>query len=90
MMTDDRKKTEGGAWPNEGEGSRSGARAYDQASEKFAKSGKVEGKAREARQAIDGPEGKELERAEAEGKRHAKGEDPALNRKDPAAKPSKP
>jgi hypothetical protein len=89
-MADDRKKTEGGASPNEGEGSRSGARAYDQASEKFAKSGKVEGKAREARQAIDGPEGKELERAEAEGKRHAKGEDPALNRKDPAAKLAKP
>jgi hypothetical protein len=84
-MTEDRKKT-GGAWPNEGEGSRSGARAYDQASEKFAKSGKVDEKAREARQAIDGPEGKELERAEAEGKRHAKGEDPALNRKGAAPK----
>jgi hypothetical protein len=79
-MTEDRKKT-GGAWPNEGEGSRSGARAYDEASEKFAKSGKVDEKAREARQAVDGLEGKELERAEAEGKRHAKGEDPALSRK---------
>jgi hypothetical protein len=79
-MTDDRKKQEG-AWPNEGEGSRSGARAYDEAAEKFAKSGKVEGKAREARAAIDGPEGKDLARAEAEGKRHAKGEDPALKRK---------
>jgi hypothetical protein len=84
-MTEDRKKT-GGAWPNEGEGSRSGARAYDEASEKFAKSGKVDEKAREARQAVDGPEGKELERAEAEGKRHAKGEDPALSRKGAAPK----
>ena len=84
-MTEDRKQT-GGAWPNEGEGSRSGARAYDQASEKFAKSGKVDEKAREARQAVDGPEGKELERAEAEGKRHAKGEDPALKRKGAAPK----
>lgn len=87
-MAEDRKNTRGketgGAWPNEGEGSRSGARAYDQASEKFAKSGKVDEKAHEARQAVDGPEGKELERAEAEGKRHAKGEDPALNRKGPA------
>ena len=38
-MADDRKKTSGkdagGAWQNEGEGSRSGARAYDQATEKF-------------------------------------------------------
>jgi hypothetical protein len=84
-VTEDRKKT-GGAWPNEGEGSRSGARAYDEASEKFAKSGKVDEKAREARQAVDGPEGKQLERAEAEGKRHAKGEDPALNRKCAAPK----
>jgi hypothetical protein len=86
-MTDDRKpedrKNTGGAWPNEGEGSRSGARAYDQATEKFAKSGKVEKKAREARQAVDSPEGKDLERAEVQGKSHAKGEDPTLNRKGP-------
>jgi hypothetical protein len=90
-MAEDRKKTSGkdagGAWPNEGEGSRSGARAYDQATEKFARSGKVDEKAREARQAVDSPEGKELERAEAEGKRHGKGEDPALNRKGPTTKP---
>jgi hypothetical protein len=79
MMTEDRKNA-GGAWPNEGEGSRSGARAYDEAAEKFAKSGKVEEKARAARQAVDSAEGKELERAEAEGKRHAKGEDPALGK----------
>jgi hypothetical protein len=91
-MADDRKKTSGkdagGAWPNEGEGSRSGARAYDEATEKFAKSGKVAEKAREARQAVDGPEGKDLERAEAEGKRHGKGEDPALNRKGSTSKSS--
>jgi hypothetical protein len=86
MMTEDRKK-EGGAWPNEGEGSRSGARAYDKAAEKFAKSGKVEEKARAARQAVDGPEGKELERAAAEGKSHAKGEDPLLGRTAERAKP---
>jgi hypothetical protein len=83
-MTDDRKKAggdkAGGAWPNEGEGSRSGGRGYDEGAEKFAKSGKVEQKAREARQAVDSPEDKELERAEAEGRRHAKGEDPALDR----------
>jgi hypothetical protein len=77
-MTEDRKDS-GGAQRNEGEGSRTAAREYDRAAEKFAKSGKVEGKAREARDAIDSPEGRELERAEAEGRRHAKGEDPAVN-----------
>jgi hypothetical protein len=91
-MTDDRKKTgaekAGGARPNEGEGSRSGARAYDEGTEKFAKSGKVEQKAREARQAVDSSEDKELQAAETEGRRHAKGEDPALNqRKGTTAKP---
>jgi hypothetical protein len=84
-MAEDRKNTSGkdagGAWPNEGEGSRTGARTYDQATEKFTRSGKVAEKAREARQAVDSPEGKELERAEAEGKRHGKGEDPTLKHK---------
>ena len=77
-MTKDRKNL-GGAQPNEGEGSRTAAREYDRAAEKFAKSGKVEEKAREARDAVDSSEGPELERAEAEGRRHAKGEDPAVN-----------
>jgi hypothetical protein len=77
-MTKDRKEP-GGAQPNEGEGSRTAAREYDRAAEKFAKSGKVEEKAREARDAVDSSEGPELARAEAEGRRHAKGEDPAVN-----------
>jgi hypothetical protein len=77
-MAEDRKDS-GNMQPNEGEGSRTAAWRYDRAAEKFAKSGKVEKKAREAREAIDSPEGPELERAEAEGRRHAKGEDPAVN-----------
>jgi len=77
-MTKDRKEP-GGSQPNEGEGSRTAAREYDRAAEKFTKSGKVEEKAREARDAVDSSEGPELERAEAEGRRHAKGEDPAVN-----------
>ena len=85
-MTDDPKKA-GGAWRNEGEGSRSAARAYDRVAEKFGRSGKVEQKAREARDALDSPEGKELERAEAEGKSHSKGEDPLLGRTAGRAKP---
>ncbi len=65
----------------EGEGSYTAAREYDRGAEKTAKSGKVEQKAREAKQAVDGPEGDALRRAEAEGKRHSHGEDPALHKK---------
>ena len=63
---------------NEGEGSRTAARAYDDAATKFAHSGKVEPAARDAEKALDGPEKAELARAEAEGKRHSHGEDPAV------------
>jgi hypothetical protein len=72
--------TKAGAMPNEGEGSRTGARQYDEAAERFAKSGKVERKAREARQAVEGAEQRELEKAEAAGKSRAKGEDPEVKR----------
>lgn len=61
--------------PNEGEGNRTAARAYNQQAERFAKSGKVEKKAREAQQAVDGEEGNELALAEAEGMSHSAGED---------------
>jgi hypothetical protein len=74
-MTGDRKDT-GAA--NEGEGSRSGARAYNQATKEFVDSGRVGDAAQQAKKAVEGGEKAELERAEAEGKRHAKGEDPAL------------
>ena len=56
---------------NEGEGSRSAARHYNEATEKYVREGKVEKAAREAERAVDGPEGEELRRAEEEGKRHA-------------------
>jgi len=65
---------------NEGEGSRSGARDYDQRTRAFVQSGQVEKKAKEAEKAIEGSEGEALRKAEVEGKRHAKGEDPALRR----------
>ena len=45
---------------NEGEGSRSGARDYDQRTEAFVRSGKVEENAKKAEKAVDSPEGKEL------------------------------
>ena len=60
------------AMPNEGEGSRSGARDYDQATEAFVKSGKVEKAAQEAKKAVDGPEGAELRAAEEKGKKPAR------------------
>jgi hypothetical protein len=54
---------------NEAEGNRTAARAYDAQATKFAKSGRVDSKAREAAAALDGPEAKELARAESEGMR---------------------
>lgn len=65
---------------NEGEGNRTAARHYNEAQQRFVRSGKVEEKAREAEKAIEGDEGPELERAEAEGKRHIAEEDPELKR----------
>jgi hypothetical protein len=63
---------------NEGEGNRTAARAYNAEQHKFAESGRVEEKAREAKRALDGIEGSELKQAEEEGKRHSHGEDPQL------------
>jgi hypothetical protein len=54
---------------NEGEGSRTAARRYDQAVQKTVRSGAVATKAREAARALEGPEGSELRRAEALAKR---------------------
>ena len=65
---------------NEGEGNKTAARQYNEAQKRFAQSGKVEEKAREAEQALDGPEKKALEEAEAVGKRHSVGEDPAVKK----------
>jgi hypothetical protein len=61
------KKAPVGGQANEGEGNRTAARNYDRKTEAFAKSGKVEQKAREAAAALDGPEAEELAKAEADG-----------------------
>lgn len=79
-MPDDPKSEDTGQ-PNEGEGSRSAARRYNEGVDRSTRSGQVEEKAREAEKALDGAEGKGLERAEAEGKRHIAEEDPAITRK---------
>jgi hypothetical protein len=73
---DDRQNTTGNS-PNEGEGNQTATRQYNEAQRRFAQSGKVEEKAREAEKAIDGPEKEALQQAEAVGKRHSTGEDPA-------------
>ncbi len=59
---------------NEGEGSRSGARRYDQAAEKAAENpDHVKKAAEEAKKALEGPEGDELRRAEERGKQNKHG-----------------
>lgn len=63
---------------NEGEGNKTAAREYNQAQRRFVKSGRVTEQARDAEQALDGPERKELEEAEAIGKSHIAEEDPML------------
>ena len=65
---------------NEGEGNRTAARRFNEAQQDFARSGKVEEKAKEAGRAVDGKEGDKLREAELVGKRHAAGEDPEIKR----------
>jgi len=56
---------------NEGEGSRTAAKQYNEATRKFVESGKVDKAAKDAEQAIEGDEAEELKRAEDEGRAHA-------------------
>jgi hypothetical protein len=63
---------------NEGEGNKTAAREYNKETTEFAKSGQVEEKAREAKQAMEGKEGDELRKAEREGQSHSHGEDRLL------------
>jgi hypothetical protein len=69
-----------GTQANEGEGNRTAAKAYNKGVQDFEKTGQVEKKAREAADALDGPEAAELKKAEEAGKAHSHGEDPALKR----------
>lgn len=56
---------------NEGEGSRTAAKQYNDAAKKFVESGKVDKAAKDAERAIYGEEADELKRAEDEGRSHA-------------------
>src|SRR5262249_6539866 len=64
----------------EGEGSYSAARAYDRGVQEFEKRGQVDKKAREAAEALGGPEAEAMRRAEEIGRSHSHGEDPALKK----------
>jgi uncharacterized protein (TIGR02284 family) len=65
---------------NEGEGNKTAAKQYNEETRKFAQSGKVESQAKAAAAARSGAEKTDLERAEQQGKRKAREEDPQLHR----------
>ena len=63
-----------------GEGNYAASKQYNDATRDFVKSGRVDKAAHDAAPKSDA-DARQMQSAEAEGKRHAKGEDPALNRK---------
>lgn len=63
-----------------GEGNYAASRQYNEATKEYAESGRAEADARAAAPRSEA-EAREMADAEAEGKRHAKGEDPALHRR---------
>ena len=63
-QTKQNNRPDQGEQKNEGEGNRTAARRYNQATEKFAKSGRVDEAKRKAEEAMRGPEHDELTRAE--------------------------
>lgn len=66
---------------NEGEGSRTAARAYNEHTRQFVKTGRARKAAKQAAAALDSPEGAEMRAAERKGKAAARGEDPNLHKK---------
>lgn len=66
-----------------GEGNYAATRDYNQRTKRFIESGKVDEAARAAEPGSEA-EALQMQAAEAEGKRHAKEEDPALQRKGPS------
>ena len=64
----------------QGEGNYAASKQYNDATKDYARSGRVDDAARAAAPKSDA-DARAMDAAEAEGKRHAKGEDPALNRR---------
>jgi len=75
---------------NEGEGSRTAARAYEKHTRQFVKTGRARKSAKRAAAAIDTPEGTEMREAEIKGKAAARGEDPKLYEKGVPGREPKP
>ena len=76
-MTDRKEDMSG----NQGEGNRAAGRAYDKDQQKFVEEGKVDEAAKEAERAVKSDEERaEMEKAEEEGKSHAKDFDPNVKR----------
>lgn len=65
---------------NEGEGNRTADRRYRDGVRDHVEHHDMAADAQRARDAVDGPEGAGLRRAEEQARAHAKGEDPALHR----------
>ena len=66
---------------NEGEGNRTAAREYNEAQQRFVRSGQADDKARQAERDLRSDDiRRELEHAETVGRRHAAGEDPEVRR----------
>jgi len=63
-----------------GEGNYAASRQYNEATREFVQSGRVDQAARDAAPQSDA-DALQMQAAEEEGKRHAKGEDPALSRR---------
>lgn len=76
----DASTSSGGQQNVYGEGNYAASKQYNDATRDFAKSGRVDEAARNAAPQSDA-DALQMQAAEAEGKRHAKGEDPSLNRK---------
>ena len=77
------QQKDGGQQPRKnvhGEGNYAASKQYNDATREFAQSGRVEEAAKAAEPRSDA-DALQMQAAEAEGKRHSKGEDPALNRK---------
>jgi hypothetical protein len=66
---------------NEGEGNRTAAREYNDATRRFVQSGRVRESGERAKEAVEGGERGGLQRAEETGKSKMREEDPAVERK---------
>jgi hypothetical protein len=65
---------------NEGEGSQTAARQYNERTKQFIEKEDVEAKAQEAARALEDEEGSELRKAEEQGRSRAREEDPQVHR----------